>query len=380
MMIPILFAFTVCGFLNWGYAWLLALAVLFVGVPARRREPVRVSFLLKPGFWFPAVFGWLYATLAGAGFSDFQYYFFLPLMAYAAGWLAFEETGGVRDCILGMALGFGIYAGLNLSVNLGHARYQLMDFWSGEFRTATGSGSLNTMLVSIPVYTLFLEERKRMKGLLLAVTTICVMYMLMLGTRTQVVILILVPAVSGLLLIWERRYTADCVRPVWIGLFFVAAVVTVYQLDLFGLREFVGTSNLIARFMDGSGLRESNSERLKLITDGISNLLQHPLGGQKLRYYFHNLWLDIGRVAGVVPLAVMLGWNLFTAVHIFRIFKDQDIPAATRYLLLCVSMGMGMNFMVEPVLEGMLNFYLAFCALNGMTDGLYYSRRNGRLP
>ena len=42
-------------------------------------------------------------------------------------------------------------------------------------------------------------------------------------------------------------------------------------------------------------------------------------------------------------------------------------------MILCVYIGIQINFFVEPILEGLLDFFLVFTLINGMIE-CYYQR------
>lgn len=371
-------AVTVCGILNWGYGYLLAFLVIPVGYSLKRRRDILLNFLGKPGFWLLAFFGVAYTAMAGVNFTNIQCYILLPLMAYIIGWCSFEQggrdAGAVRDGILGIAIGLGLHSCLNYAANMGNSRGQLVDFWTGNSWSATGSGFLNTMMFSLLFYTLILEKRRGMKLLMLALTAGCMLYALMLGTRTQLVILAVVLPVAVLFYLREGKSWKTAGKlAAGMGLLVLAAVLC-YRLDLFHLRELARASNLAARYGEQQVLNRSDARRGLQLLQGLRGLLEHPLGGRKDLFYYHNMWLDICRVAGLVPMVLMLCYHGLVCVHGVRLFRDRSLDAGTRYGVLCVYLGLLMNCFVEPVLEGLISMFLAFCVINGLTDGLYYHR------
>lgn len=378
MIMPFIFTFVTSGALSWGWAYVLAFVLVVFVAPVRKGREVLVNFLREPAFWMLAAFGACYVIFDEISLRNIFYYCLLPLGAYAAGWCALEQGGGspahARDDLLGITLGFALYACLNFTANLGSGRGELTDFWTGEYRTATGSGFLNTMIFSSLVYGLVLEKRRWMKLLLTAGAAVCLAYSFLLGTRTQLLILAVVSLTALLLLRKEPEYRGSCGKILLAAGAALAAVWVCVRFDLFGIGEILGGTNLIARFTDPAELLKSDSQRLRQFLDGCENLYLHPLGGQKEQFYFHNMWLDIGRVSGLLPLVLMIGYQTITGGHMLRLARDRELETGIRCLILCVWLGVLINFWFEPVLEGCLNFYLAFCAINGLTDGLYRGR------
>lgn len=381
-MIPLIFGFTACGVLNSGYAYVLAFLLIAIVGPVLKRRQITLNFVMRTDFWVLAAFGLSYVLFAGLELRDIQNYFLLPLVAYVAGWCSFEQGGKnqrtVVDNILGIALGFALYACLNYSVNAGHNRHQLIDFWSGSFRTATGSGFLNTIIFSILTYTLFLEKRKWLKLLLLIASAICVLYVFMLGTRTQLLILAVMLVVGVFLLMRELGSTKNALRLLAVVVCAAALVWLAYTTDFMGFGKFVDSSNLIARFVEKKGLESSNSQRFSVFVAGLKELYLYPFGNAE-QDYCHNLWLDVGRVSGILPFALLLCFHIMGMVRVIRIYRDKKLDTGLRYLVLLVYLGVLANFFVEPILQGMLNFFLAFCAINGLVDSFCFHRKRQML-
>lgn len=378
-MLPVILALMVCGLLNWGYAYLAVFLLIPVGLSMMKHRDVLLNFLLRPGFWLLAAFGISYVAVAGFQFVNIQCYILLPLMAYIIGWSCFEQGGRspetVRDCILGIALGFAAHSCLNYFVNTGHSRSQLIDFWSGVHWSATGAGFLNTMMFSQLGYGLFLEKRRCVKMMMLAMTVLCMLYQFLLGTRTQMVIFCLVPGVGMLLHLTQQGNRKLAGELIGAGAVLVLGIWLCYRFDLLGFREFVDASNLMARFAEQEGLQYSSDQRLTQFVEGLRNLYYYPMGGRKEQFYYHNMWLDISRVSGLIPMVLMLAFDGFTFLHVIRLFKDQNLDPGVRNVIFCVYLGILMNCFVEPVMEGLLSLFLAFCVVNGLTEAFYYHRK-----
>lgn len=378
-MISIILLITVCGVLSWGYAYVFAFAAITIGAPIVEQRKITFNFLLHPEFWILGLFGLSYVLFDELNVQNLTYYFALPLMAYMVGWSSQDGRKDgcehTKNALLAITLGFCLYAALNYFANLGHNRYQLIDFWSGQFRAATGSGFLNTMILSIVLYSILLEKRRWIQVLLIVGTVISMLYMLMLGTRTQVYIC------GIILIITIPMYMKETHKQLWLlralGILAVVAAVfmLLYFLNILGIKDTIDHSNLIARFQEGSGIHHSNTERIEQFFAGLASLVKHPFGGQRETLYFHNMWLDIGRISGIIPLCFALIYSVFTFLNMWKIFREKSNDTGLRYLLFSIYSGVTLNFFVEPVMEGLLNFFLAFCVINGIADCYLYRKQ-----
>lgn len=75
-----------CGALRTGYAYLLALILLFFAGPMLRRKAICCNFLLLRSFWLLLFGGVFYVMFGKSGLGGVQSYILLPLAAYAIGW------------------------------------------------------------------------------------------------------------------------------------------------------------------------------------------------------------------------------------------------------------------------------------------------------
>ena len=177
MTIVPLFLLTL-GAINWGYAY--PLVFLFVALLRQRMlgREIYFNFLYAPGFWLLLSAGMTYALIGMRTISGVYHHGVLPVVAFAIGWLIAEGSSDkqIRDGILALAAGFGTYATLNMLVNIGNNRYRLIDFWTGTYRAATGSGALNTLPISVAPYAVKFEKRLPVKIMFLALFFATIQY------------------------------------------------------------------------------------------------------------------------------------------------------------------------------------------------------------
>ena len=115
----------------------------------------------------------------------------------------------------------------------------------------------------------------------------------------------------------------------------------------------------------------SASGRTDLWLSSIDKIVQQPFGGWNNSgfTYSHNLWLDVARVVGVIPLIFLL---IFTASSIFLIYKVLRISKTDLYFRVTVLMlfwGFMAVFFVEPIIEGLYMLFLIFCLFIGLLSG-----------
>ncbi len=337
-----------------------------------------VNGLASVPFYALAMFAFLYVAIGEFSIQGMLYYMVCPLLAYLAGWVVIDARKddaekNIRRGIAALLLGYTIHAFLNYSINVGHQRWELTDYFTGSLRAATGSGCINTLALSLAVYIIVIEKDKLKKVVGLACAVTSILYAFLLGTRTQFIIFFIVSFSFLLYYLYEKFGLRSVLILVTITLLLISVGFYIYNKNIFGIKIYIDTSNLMARYQAGSGLQSADNYRTSSLTRGLVNLIDYPLGGLKHNEYYHNFWLDIGRIAGILPFVCMVVYTAVINTHALRIIKGKNIAEPFRYMILCVYIGIQINFFVEPILEGLLDFFLVFTLINGMIE-CYYRR------
>ena len=101
----------------------------------------------------------------------------------------------------------------------------------------------------------------------------------------------------------------------------------------------------------------------------IDNLFTHPWGWDDSGGYAHNLWLDIARIAGLLPLfPFLLATFLYIKNFLYLVIKKSYSNFAI--ILISINTGMILSSFVEPVIEGSLLFFCMLMVIWGVTKSL----------
>ncbi len=368
------------GAVNWGYIYPVVFLFFALLVPRLSGRPCYFNFLYSPCFWLLFGAGISYVAIGMRKIPALYHYGILPAVAYAIGWLAAEEHTDeqIRDGMLALTAGFGIYASLNMVVNIGNNRYRLIDFWTRSYRAATGSGSLNTLLVSSAVYTVKFEKRLTVKIFFLILLTLSFQYMFMLGTRTQFAVFLVVTLLAVLYLAYVKQGIAGMLKCLAVIILSAGVLLLMYWLNIFSVKDYISGTNLAARYTRRASLANADAFRFQGFWTGLRELVQYPLGCRAAQPYRHNMWLDVGRVSGIIPFALLLIYSVKNFRSVLEIWRNTDVIPGLRYLLLFLYMGAYANCFVEPIWEGTLNFFLAVCVMDGMVGAKIRSLRSER--
>ena len=123
---------------------------------------------------------------------------------------------------------------------------------------------------------------------------------------------------------------------------------------------------LFIRFQD----EKTESNRYEQWSSAIEIISNNPFGGGstnkkiEFTYWFHNLWLDIGRTSGVIPLFLMLLFQIRILLALKDILFIKHSLETHFLLIFYISLLIGL--FVEIALEGnivMFVFYIFFSSL-----------------
>lgn len=374
-MLYILFCIINSGAINGLYSYIIGGLFFLFPFQLLKRRKIYVNMIKQSSFIMLFFFGVSYSFI-GRDLRYIEYYFLCPLLAYIMGWVIVENCKisrayFIKNIIYSVVLGYGVHAILNLSINRGNLRWELIDFYTKSIRSATGSGVLNTLCFSLIMYLIVIEYSKFIKIIGFGIIFFSIWYALILGTRTQFIILILVNSLVFLLYYHETSKLRKKMK----YLFFISVILGIcgylFINNKFGIKDAFWSSNLAVRFLD-VGTKSSDLDRKSRYLLGIFNMLEYPFGGLIFKPYYHNLWLDIGRISGIIPFVFMSVYSFIINKHMLKVFLKKINEKEIRFLILAVYMGVQLNFFVEPVLEGMNEFFLCFCFINGMSEAYYW--------
>ena|ERR1035437_2833478 len=144
----------------------------------------------------------------------------------------------------------------------------------------------------------------------------------------------------------------------------------IFLLDFYGFSKWFEHTAYYYRFFgeieQSKQLPRTNNWQL-----AFNGFFKYPLGGAKTRLtspYAHNLWLDVGWRAGLIPLIPLLIFTCRYIISVWRINKKKYYPVFFRSVIICVCLGFLLSFSVEPVMEGLFNNFCLFCLFFGVSD------------
>lgn len=147
----------------------------------------------------------------------------------------------------------------------------------------------------------------------------------------------------------------------------------IFILNFYGVINWFEHTPYFSRFTNDIDIDQSeNLPRTKGWQLVFNGLFQYPFGGAKTKLYksnyAHNLWLEVGFLAGIIPLIPLIIFSYRNVILIWEINKKKYYSAFYRSLIICVFLGFLLSFFVEPVMEGLFINFCLFCLFFGLFD------------
>lgn len=245
--------------------------------------------------------------------------------------------------------------------------------WTGGITTATLQGTYFTCAIAVAsLWTLGKSFLKKVFGCLILIATIW--NSMMTASRTAVFMVFILFIASYFLVEYRRKekkaFVGIVIRTI-IGLAVVAFLIYVaYSSNSFGIQTRINSSYLGLRIASIS--KEMSVPRSELWSLGISNILAHPFGYDK-DIYAHNLWIDFGLNGGVAPFVLLVFFSIASFTTCGRLVKRGNISDTTKSMVILSNIAFNINFMVEPILDGVPFMFFMYCMICGAVQETYLS-------
>ena len=151
---------------------------------------------------------------------------------------------------------------------------------------------------------------------------------------------------------------------------FLLLVGILYETDTLSIKSWFEYSKLHDR-ITGTSVDEEGS-RIVIWKANLTNLIHYPFGYASLHSlssYAHNLWLDVGRATGIIPLIPLV---VFTTTSIYKYGKfifSLKFGAFLRFIIAAFGTAFFITFSLEPIMEGYFIMFLLYCFYFGILTG-----------
>tara|TARA_Y100001933_G_C18982911_1_gene557340 strand:- start:1078 stop:2127 length:1050 start_codon:yes stop_codon:yes gene_type:complete len=347
---------------------------------------VRKKFLVKSvdlNFFILLLFSLSYAAFflldPVAGNQYIVVYAFVPVTLYLLGkYFADKLNNDIQKLfILFLISGviFSITSFLSVITDLltngfADVNRNLPNFWTGQIIPATITGSYFSVIMTIPALLIprIKGVSKLIKVFLLIYFFISIACVLRIGSRTQLGISVIALVASLLFIVPKQSFK----RNIFLIVLFAGSILYIVQTVNFDLNQ--DWLSAYANRMEDNDDFSSGGGRTIRWEKSLINLFEKPLGWDEDEFgHAHNLWFDVLRIGGIIPFILLIIYTSANYLIILGAIKKKVSDFAFQNQILVNTIGFTTVFTLEPILEGMFDFFAFFCFFSGAVKSFHAS-------
>lgn len=118
--------------------------------------------------------------------------------------------------------------------------------------------------------------------------------------------------------------------------------------------------------MSNRTLSIADDGRWEMWTQVIEKIPTHFWGNNTSVYAAHNIYLDVAREAGVIPMVLLLTFTVMVISTTIRIMWNKYLSLQFRLLNSVLVFSLLFSFLIEPVMNAKPFIFISFCLVCGM--------------
>ena len=308
--------------------------------------------------------------------------FTLPMAYYIGCNMKNNTEENVRKVILLLGVSMALHVVLNMIYEyIVHDPYHFFhstshyDFWTKEKISNTSTAINIDILLGCVYYLLFHEKNNKIKYSLIALFIVSMAYLMIIGRRTPVMMLLIVFSFSFFYEVFVLKNSSAVFRrnfmllsgsAIAVVMFLAAA----YVFDLFGYKAVLEEYHIIQKFTRGF----INDQRLELFFGSFPLMPKYLWGGQHisaiLGEQIHDFWIDIYDYAGIVPCVIMWIYSFIYMKNNISLFKSEKISSDFKIFVLGPVICIVLQMFLEPVMTGASLFAIVAVIINALFEKL----------
>lgn len=307
-----------------------------------------------------------------AGTQYIIIYAIMPVTFYFLGKFFAEKLRCNRNYLILLLLltgvVFSISAVISVFTDILQNGYNVVDrnlpnYWTGNIVPATIMGSYFTILMTLPAVLVPKIHKLSWfyRILLLVLYAVAIACILRIGSRTQISISLITLFISLVYVIPRQSFRRNLFMFLlfFLGIFYIVNTVS-FDLDQDWLSAF-------ANRMEDSRDVTSGGGRTDRWVKSMENLFEKPLGWSEHEFgHAHNLWFDVLRIGGFLSFFFLIFFTTNAYLTVFKAIRKDKVAYALNNQIMVYTFAFSMVFMVEPILEGMFDFFAFFCFFIGV--------------
>ena len=330
--------------------------------------------------------------LFGVSFYAFSYKlgfysvmgFTLPMAYYIGSNIKAKDENSVKKVIYLLAISMALHVVLNSVYEIiVHGKHGFFfssshyDIWTRDKIVSTAIAVDIDLLLACFYYLLFHETNMKIKVRCFAILAEAMFYLIVIGRRTQLLILVIVMFVSFLYEALITKTINSKQRKQLLGISISVLIIfllllIMYSFNLFGFKAFVEELKLVQKLKRGL----ISDERIKVFFDSVKLLPLHLFGGQKiseiLGIQIHHFWLDIYDYAGIVPFLLICLYSLHYLNTFIMILRDQKINNSFKTLIIGLFVCIFIQMNLEPMMTGASIFVIISVIIGTLNERIVH--------
>lgn len=269
--------------------------------------------------------------------------------------------------------GLLIFSFLSFRLTLAGSGYlisgrKFVSIWDGEIGNGIGLASYaGTVIALMPVAIIGLTRLRResssgRRRIFLAMIFCCIIVMGIVGVyinsymqnRGALLMVVIISIVVMLYYFWKQSIVTN-IKAIILGLI-LCPIFYLILMNFFDINK--SFEILTSRF----NADELQTNRFHDWIEGLKSLFVNPFGGVKISrrvlgdVYFHNLWLDIGREGGIIPVLFLVIFQLKHVRSVFSILRNAG-NILLKIGIISLVIFILFDYQSEPVLDFSANFF-----------------------
>ncbi|MBR7133389.1 MAG: hypothetical protein IKD04_07630 [Clostridia bacterium] len=361
----ILLALTCMNFMKSGsIVFLLFCIYNFLGVKTSLPKQSVTLFLLAFSMIPVIIFGDTEDKLNGI-VKTLNY--FLPFIVGYNGYLhATDKEVYVRRTLFSIFTGFSIYIILMYFYNmsLGTKGRVLYNIWDEQYVAVTLIGLMSAFIIAYSVSVIMYFKSIAIKIVCFISMLFVVLINMQTATRTPFALLVAMIVFMFFCSFNQQNYERRA-RYVFTAMFIFLIALSVYFLNLFGVRDAILNSPLMERFLE-KGMETSRVDITKFY---FQNMLKYPWGGGNVHELYgtgaHNIWQQCYDTYGVFAAFFMLIITISMIKYFIKLLLMKD-KQDMDYVFIAVYLGVLIQIGLEPVMTGYPILFWVMLFIHGM--------------
>lgn len=286
-----------------------------------------------------------------------------------------QKEKNVNSVIYILTAGTMLHFLLNMSININATSRRVLDYWTSDVMSATGQAVLASMMIGLIAAFLFSNVSLKKKLVALAALILIILYNLILAGRTifALIIILMIFAYLHRSIITKKKYFITLLITALLFVVFLS----IYNFDLFGLKTKLENSNFYYRFFNNEISTDiSQDSRLDHKKAYIKYFFDYPFGGSNIKkiygHHAHDLYLDTYDEAGIFAFLSIMVYIILSLRRFIRCIRNNQISFETRQIIACTYLIINIQFLLEPITEGMPWLLASYCFFDGVITHLLY--------